>query len=386
VKEVRELVGLLDNVKKTTSEMRMAGLNSKENIHQSLLEIMGVVKTIEQVQVSTDNTVRSMGRLNETAMEVSTILDTIDSIARQTHLLSLNASIESARAGEHGRGFSVVADEIRKLSESSNEAVKKTSDLIDRISEELNDLKTRISVEQNDVQTSVGYSKKVENNLTIIQHSFSSTEELAHKLITFSDDEILLLTGINNMVSDVEQTTAEVSSGIDTVYESITRQKRNMDDLASMRECLVTASGNLSALMGNAGFNILEDNKDRFADTARNIMVLLRTDAVNNFSLTSMNRETHRPILDHLLSSNDFIEAIWTNDIRGRFIYSNPTAGIPNAGVREWFVKSINGEDFISEIYISAITRNPCITVSIPIKNNSGDCIGVIGADLKLHI
>lgn len=386
VNEIKELTGLMENVKETTDEMRVTCIRSRENIHQSLMEIMGVVKAVEQVQVSTDNTVKSMNRLNETALEVSTILDAIDGIAKQTHLLSLNATIESARAGEHGKGFSVVAGEIRKLAESSKEAVSRTSVLISRMSEELRDLQARIFTEKKDVQASVAYSKKVEENLSVIEESFQQTESLIHRIISISEEEVAHLFRTNGMVSDVERTTAEVLAGIDMVYESISRQKQHMDELIALRECLVAASGNLMSLTENSGINLLKDNRDRFADAAKAALELMRNEAVNSSGFLSMSRETHKPILDRLLSGNEFLEAIWTNDTKGRFIYSNPPAGIPNAGVREWFIRSMNGEDYISDVYISAITKDPCITVSIPVRDTSGECIGVIGADLKLDI
>jgi hypothetical protein len=79
------------------------------------------------------------------------------------------------------------------------------------------------------------------------------------------------------------------------------------------------------------------------------------------------------------------VEAIWSNRINGSFIYSNPPAGIPNALIRPWFRESIKGLVHVSEVYISAITKNPCLTVSIPIQDHN-HIIGVLGADLAIHL
>ena len=88
--------------------------------------------------------------------------------------------------------------------------------------------------------------------------------------------------------------------------------------------------------------------------------------------------------MKELLSRHDFIEAAWSNDEKGRFIVSIPPAGIANANVRDWFRESMAGKKYVSGVYISAITKSPCITVSKPIVSASGAVIGVIGFDIRL--
>ncbi|MNN25204.1 Cache domain protein [compost metagenome] len=92
----------------------------------------------------------------------------------------------------------------------------------------------------------------------------------------------------------------------------------------------------------------------------------------------------HRSALGNLLKRESGLEAAWSNRADGSFVVSIPEAGLVNAKGREWFRKALTGETVISEVYVSAITKRRCMTLSVPIKRD-GTIVGVLGADVSVE-
>lgn len=386
ISEIKRIFELLDKVRDTSHQMEESGNISKGIIAESLQDILDIVDSIKDIQHSVDNTVICMDRLSSTTQEIAYILETVDNIAKQTHLLSLNANIEASRAGIHGKGFGVVAEEIGKLSRSSKDSVSEIAALLNSITSEVTGIRERITDNIGHVNKSVSCSQKVESSLSRIEQSYDNVQSMIQSVINSSENANELASKIKNKIDSVEAISQQVSAGFDLVYKSVNRQKDNIEELGSLSACMSNAAAGLSALIEKTDINLMESCSHKFSDTTQRIIDLIKENLLTTDGILSMEQETHKILLDEALNQNEFLEAIWTNDLKGRFVYSNPPAGIANAKVREWFQESLSGKEFVSAAYISAITRNPCITVSLPIKNHSGEQIGVIGADVNVSI
>ena len=382
---IKEVLSVLEKVEITTSDLKTISVSSSEVINTSLVEILDILNTISDIQNSSNATMTYMERLNTTSKEILHILDTVNSISDQTHLLALNASIESARAGEAGKGFAVVADEIRKLSMNTSNAVKDVNHLIDSIQNELNAANKHVFDNSKKVEVGVIKSKRIEESLEKIKRSFGRVVDLVGDISRLSHEEIHLAKSVDHSISIVESVVDQTAVSVECVFDSVNKQKENVEDIADMSHRLSDSSHTLSLLLKDYKFNEISISKndtiDQYLESFKNLV----SDLAAHEGFITLDKEIHHQTLKELLHTNSFIEAIWTNGHNGRFVASIPPAGIANGSVREWFKKGILGEYYVSEPYISAITRTPCITFSAPIKESSGVVCGVIGIDIKLN-
>lgn len=172
------------------------GLESSKNAESKILE----------VKESTIQTTNDINRLNENSRKIVAIVDTIQGIADQTNLLALNAAIEAARAGDAGRGFSVVAEEVRLLAEESKKSTEEIENLITEI--------------QKDVEFAVDSMSK---SNVIIDEGVSVVNDSHGKFISIEGEISCVVSQIEEITKIVENIFSEAGSVLET-YEHITEK------------------------------------------------------------------------------------------------------------------------------------------------------------------
>jgi methyl-accepting chemotaxis protein len=379
---IKEVIELLQTLKLVSEGMESHSRTSGEGIKAGFSEIMGIVEAVREIQTASD-TIRSyIDRLSESSDEIIHILESVTSISKQTQLLSLNAAIESARAGEAGKGFAVVADEIQKLAVETGRAVKEIGSLTNSIREEIRSV-YEVAVENAaKVEKGVSVSKIIESSINYIDDAFSKMNASVEEICSISIKEEQLTRAMEDRIEGIEENIHTVSGRVENVYNSVHKQKHSIQELADMSVRLNQALKGISMLAGGD-----DASEDVVLDTEKvkgSVGLIKKSAEELAEKLGDADPEVHRTLLMKYITENELIEAVWSNDKKGRFICSIPEAGIANASIREWFKRSLLGEEYVSSVYISAITRNPCVTYSIPIKDRNGEISGVFGVDVKI--
>ena len=245
VTSIGELSSKLDTISNVTSDMSNVSNNTKELSSEGIGIVNVLISKNSETMEATMKVADIVTNMNESVKKISTISDAITEITEQTNLLSLNASIEAARAGDAGKGFAVVASEIGKLAEQSKKSTEQITVLIEEIQEKadivvqaMNGTK-EINQEQNQAVTK---TEKIFNDIS------ASITDLTGKVIEVksSVDEMqvqkqIFVTQIESTSAISEETAAsteEVTASAERVTETMSRFSQNTEDLKQLAEKL----------------------------------------------------------------------------------------------------------------------------------------------------
>jgi methyl-accepting chemotaxis protein len=173
----QELADAMTTVSGATGQVSVETTHNAQSAADGSALIEQTVKGMARVSSATQELAQRIGELGERSGKIGMVIETIDEIASQTNLLALNAAIEAARAGEHGKGFAVVADEVRKLAERSSQATKEISAMIRAVQSGANESVVSMRRTGEDVQIAVELTGQAHETFEAIAAGTKESQE-----------------------------------------------------------------------------------------------------------------------------------------------------------------------------------------------------------------
>jgi PAS domain S-box-containing protein len=218
---VEEMAASMNQVSRNAEASAEAARRALEMAEHGDKSVRDTSEAMSRIDSAVQQTSEKMRLLGLRSSEISEIIDLINDIAAQTNLLALNAAIEAAHAGEAGLGFSVVADEIRKLAERSARATRDVGNLIKSIQTETSEALTAMEIGMKEVRGGSYLATQASNALQDISAAVRQSSELIEEISAASEEQARVTSNVAGAMQTISSITLETSAGAHETAQTI---------------------------------------------------------------------------------------------------------------------------------------------------------------------
>ena len=253
---LEQLSVAIDSINLKTDAVITENDHSTETLENLTLQLDEITNSLDRIESESQSSERKLSDLSDPTKQAAIIVGTISDIAAQTNLLAMNASIESIRAGDHGRGFAIVADEVRKLADHAGTASREISNLLDSIESIVRDSIEQINLERENLRLERERVASANKLLSSVAQSGRSPKknleqvrELTANQISLTSEILLAVESISNQaranrqhLQNANWSTRSISQFDDQLILTVDRLRRCVSEADPIRSEVTQSS------------------------------------------------------------------------------------------------------------------------------------------------
>ncbi|MFV8827803.1 methyl-accepting chemotaxis protein [Alkalihalobacterium sp. APHAB7] len=252
---IEEVSAGINTIAENASSIAEAGNQTSERARQGGQYVEQTVQQMNTIHSSVNDSSDVIKLLEKRSQQIGDITKVITDIANQTNLLALNAAIEAARAGEHGKGFAVVADEVRILAEQSQQSSTQISSLITEIQNDMTLSNEAMDQVKEDVQVGLGITEKTEGSFKEILRSMEAMGDQIDEMAATAEQISASAQEVSATVNGISTVSRETSMHTQTVAASTEEQLASMEEILASSNSLSEMAMNLQELVSKFKLN-----------------------------------------------------------------------------------------------------------------------------------
>ena len=232
---MNEMAATVQEVARSAEDAAGAATNADNEANAGNAIVQQTSHSIDELAHEVETTASVIQQLAHDSDEIGSVLDVIKGIAEQTNLLALNAAIEAARAGEQGRGFAVVADEVRTLAGRTQESTQEIEAMIDKLQSGAKNAVTAMEAGREKTSVGVEQTKQAGEALAAITHAVTTISEMNTQIASAAEEQSATTEDMNKNIININQLSDETANSADQSSSAC----RELSNLASELQNLV---------------------------------------------------------------------------------------------------------------------------------------------------